>query len=89
MSSSQYVNLGNNCNSHSIAITSNNKFISIENPAYYKTFTPMLYYPGQSKYYHHDSLVKLYPEELKAFNRDVRTSKNTHKHKICKSCHGM
>ena len=49
----------------------------------------MLYYPGQSKYYHHDSLVKLYPEELKAFNRDVRTSKNTHKHKICKSCHGM
>ena len=89
MSSSQYVNLGNNCNSHSIAITSNNKLISIENPAYYKTFTPMLYYPGQSKYYHHDSLVKLYPEELKAFNRDVRTSKNTHKHKICKSCHGM
>ena len=87
MSSSQYVNLGNNCNSHSIAITSNNKFISIENPAYYKTFTPMLYYPGQSKYYHHDSLVKLYPEELKAFKNINYSKKNDGKPNTCKSCH--
>jgi len=78
MSSSQYVKLGYSCNSHSIAITSNNKFISIENPVYYKTLTPMLYYPGQSKYYQ-NNMIKLDPEQLKAF----KTSNIPNK---CKSC---
>lgn len=84
--SSQYIKLGNSCNSYS-AITSNKKFISIDNPVYYKTLTPMLYYPGQSTYLKHDNLLKLYPEELKAFKNINYSKKNDGKPNTCKSCH--
>jgi hypothetical protein len=68
--SHSYTKLGNSCQSQTHAITSNEKYISPFSSVYYKTYTPMLYYPGHERMFEIRSKNYDYsfPEHHKAYS---------------------
>lgn len=93
-----YSILGNQCQIHTHALTSNAKYIHPNNSVYNKSFTPMLYYPGHINAHglHADKLFESAqrPESVKAFdiNDDGNDITDNHisSHKSgtasCKTC---
>ena len=76
-----YSYLGNNCESNTIAQTSNKKYINPNNPIYNMVFTRMKQFPG------HDIQTNIdengnSPIDLKAYNSDNADKKV----KSCNSC---
>ncbi len=86
-----YSLLGTSCIPHTLACTSNHKFLPLHDPVYKKRYTYMMQYPGRDVITDNISRIipkhdiRYHPEILKSYNR------KTLKHELplnksCKNC---
>lgn len=85
MSCFSYTKLGSQCEPNtSYSLTSNTKYISPLNEIYYKSYTPMAYYPGHDSLFSSDAdkINKLnnIPKHVKAFQNPTENQKQNQQH---------
>jgi hypothetical protein len=93
-----YSLLGTSCKPHTIACTSNHKFLPLLAPIYKKQYVDMMQYPGNNNYPNNSTQIipkhdnHHHPEMIKSYYGKIWEDKNNTKtppeqmNKVCKNC---